>query len=67
MICGECVEILTRAVATLLCVLFVVSEENHARLIQVVIERCPAMTVSAYIVIFVTDWMDEWLTDFPTG
>ena len=36
MVSGDCLEILTRADAALLCVLFVVSEEDHARLIQVV-------------------------------
>jgi hypothetical protein len=35
MVSDACTEVLVRTVVALLCVLFVVSEENHARLIQV--------------------------------
>lgn len=35
MVSDACVEIMVRAVVALLCVLFVVSEENHTRLIYV--------------------------------
>jgi len=56
MICGECVEIFTRAVVTSLCVLFAVSEESHARLIQVAMWEVPCHdTVGIYC--YICKWL----------
>jgi hypothetical protein len=70
MVSYACVEILPRAVVVLLCVLFVVFEENHARLIQVAKWEVPChdtVGIYCYLCKWLTGWMNGWLTDRLAG